>query len=62
MDCLKLVKDGSGTQVCREYTYKHKGCARSSCPGWHPARGTRDAKKVLDAVKKAMPAFPFDAI
>jgi hypothetical protein len=60
MDTLKSLMDGNGTQLCRESA--HRGCARVACPGWHPKRGTRDAKKVLDAVKKAMPAFPFDAL
>jgi hypothetical protein len=62
MDSIKPLKASNGSQLCRDAVYKNGGCTHTSCPGWHPKRGSREARKVLDAVKAAVPAFPFDAL
>ena len=62
MDTTKQLKDSKGVPLCRNMVQRIDGCARAGCYGWHPKRGTRDAKTVLDAINKAMPACPFDVV
>jgi hypothetical protein len=43
--------------------HKAGGCPLGAmCLGWHPQRGSLEAKQVLDAIQAAMPAFAFDAL
>jgi len=62
LDALKSLKDGKGTQLCRNAVYKAGGYPLATCQFWHPDRGTRDAREVLDAVKAAVPNCKFDAL
>ena len=59
---VKLLKDRNGVVLCRNALYQPGGCTRASCSGWHPKRGPREAKTVLDAVKAAVPLCPFIAL
>ena len=58
---ISPLKDGKGTALCRDAVYKVGGCQTNGCNGWHPKRGSREAARVLDTVKAALPNSPFIA-
>jgi len=62
LNALRSLKDGNDTQLCRNAVYKAGGFPLATCQFWHPDRGTRDAREVLDAVKAAVPNCKFDAL
>jgi len=62
LNALKSLKDGNGTQLCRNAVSKAGGCPLATCRGWHPDRGMCDARELLDAVKAAVPNCKFDAL
>ena len=54
------LTDGNGVSICRDAV--HKGCLHAACKGWHPKRGSRKAKEVLDTVRAAISAVLFDTL
>jgi len=60
MATIAPLKDGKGTVLCRDAV--RRGCQHKVCKGWHPKRSSREATRVLDAIKAALPSTLFTAL